>query len=361
MLLFCPACQSAFTGVSRCPRCGGLLLTPEESPALPEVPGHAPPALLHPTPAGRVLVGMVVAFGLYLGLRKLTIGWLLATVTDPDAWWLTPEGLVGVFGLQAGAVLFGSVLAAAGRVRGSTLGAAVGGLCGGLFLTVEIVAGAPSGQLVLLLQPLILSLGGAIAGVAGAWVWAAVPELDMPVPAGKKQSSIQLNVDAPGEGSRPTVWLRVGVGVAVIVAGVGLAEKVRGGAEKVSGGILKVESRGQARFLSWQIATLAVLAGGAWAGAGTGAGLRHGVYAGLLGGLGVVGLTAARGELSQPAEYLLSQMNLAGASAQDPAALAGLGCGILAAGLVGGWFGGQLFLPLAPVHMRNRKLRLGGD
>ena len=31
MQLFCPTCQAAFPGTQRCPRCGGLLLMPQEA------------------------------------------------------------------------------------------------------------------------------------------------------------------------------------------------------------------------------------------------------------------------------------------------------------------------------------------
>lgn len=362
MLLFCPACQSAFTGVSRCPRCGGLLLMPEEAPPPPDEPGAAPPVPLHPTPAGRVTVGTVAALGLYLGLRKVMAGWVYATEADPDAWWRTADGLAVVFGLQAAAAVFGAVLASAGRGRGFALGALVGGLCGGLFLAAEVAGGAPGGQVVLLVQPLVLGLVGALAGAVGTWVWAAAPEFDMPLPALKALSSVRLlGGDRPSGARRPTAWLRVLLGAAVMVAGVGLVEQARGRAEKATGGFLRAETRGQAKFLSWQMAALAVLAGGAVAGANTGAGLRHGILAGVLGGAGVAGLSAAQGVFSAPAEYLLDRLHLTGAAVTDPGALATVAGGVLLAGLVGGWLGGQLFLPLAPAHMRPRSLTVAGD
>ena len=52
MLLFCPECQAAFTGVSRCPRCSGLLLMPDEAPPLSNGAGHDPIVLVKATPAG---------------------------------------------------------------------------------------------------------------------------------------------------------------------------------------------------------------------------------------------------------------------------------------------------------------------
>ena len=328
---------------------------PEEAPPVTDGPTKALVAPIKPTPSGRAFVGTVVALGLYLGLRKLTTGWVLATFDSDERWWLSAEALTTVFTLQVIAAGFGAVLASAGRARGIGLGAAVGGLCGGLFLAAEIAAGASPTQLVLLLQPLLLAVAGAIAGAVGAWVWAAVPEFDMPAPLVKKRSSIELLNDTPSDTGRPTIWYRVLIGAMIIVAGMALAEKARGAAEKASGGMLKVSSRGQGKFMSWQIAALAVLAGGAFAGACTGAGIRHGIFTGVLGSLGVTTLGLVRGEYSQPEEYILKWLNLAG-GAQDPAGLIGVAGGVLIAAFVGGWFGGQLFLPLAPLHMRTRRL-----
>ncbi|HEY3789230.1 MAG TPA: hypothetical protein VGL71_10260 [Urbifossiella sp.] len=356
MLLFCPDCQSAFTGVSRCPRCSGLLLMPEESPTTPDTVGRSHTASYQPTPISRAIVGTITALGLYLGFRRLTTGWVMATFEDADSWWLSEGSLIAIFVMQMISAGFGAMLASAGRSRGIALGGSVGGICGGLFLAAEIAAGAPPTQLVLLLQPFFLAVMGAIAGTVGAWVWPPLPEFELPQPRVKKSSSIDLMSDAPKDASRPTVWYRILIGATIIVAGMTMAEKARSSAEKASGGLLKVSSRGQGNFMSWQIATLAVLAGGAFAGAGTGAGIRHGVYAGLLGGIGITAFGLMRGELSQPEEYLLNWMNLAVEGPRDPVALLGVGLGVMVATFVGGWFGGQLFVPLAPLHMRKRRL-----
>lgn len=353
MLLFCPECQSAFTGVSRCPRCGGLLLMPEEAPPVAGGPAHAPEAVEQVSSLWRAIVGTIVALGLYLGLRKISIGFVLTILHEAESWWQSSEALTAVFLLQLVSTSFGALLASAGRPRGIALGAFVGLLCGALFLGAEALDGTSLVQLVLLLQPVLLTVCGAIAGAVGAWVWAAVPELDMPAPLVKKSSSIELLQEKPEDKARPTKWYRVVIGALVIVAGMGLAEKARFAAEKASGGLLKVESRGQGKFMSWQIATLAVLAGGAFAGATTGAGLRHGVYTGVLGGIGGGCLAMMRGEFTQPEEYLLKYMNLAVSGPSDPVAVLGIAFGIVVATLVGGWFGGQLFPPLAPAHMRR--------
>ena len=354
MQLFCPACQTAVAGAQRCPRCAGLLLLPHEAAeaAAPRIRPKAPPPQM--PPLGRVAVGAVFALGLYLGLRKLAVGVVLAAHPEPEAWWASFAGLVAVCGGQAVAVLFGAVVAAAGRAGGFTFGAAVGGLCGGLFLAAELVAGAPPQDLVLYLQPVVLVCVGGLAGVFSARVWGAVPLLDMPVPDGNKLSSSRFALGEPTPTARPTAWARILVGAVVMMVAVAVADKARAGAQKYSGGMLRVNSIGQAQFLTWQLAVLGVLAGGTIAGAGTGAGLRHGMVAGALGAVGVMGTSAAAGKPLGPVAYWLSTLSLGDVPVNDPVAIAAAVGGVVLLGVVGGWLGALLFQPLAPASMRRR-------
>jgi hypothetical protein len=317
------------------------------------------PGFVRTTPSGRIAIGTILALGLYLGLRKLIAAAVVASTPNPDAWWVSFEGLVAVFGVQAVAALFGALLSGAGRPRGFALGFAVGGLCGGLFLAAEVLGGTPAGEMVLYLQPPSLALAGGIAAAVGTRVWPSVPELDIRPPAKKRSSSIQLAVDAPKDQIRETSWVRVLAGAVIIVIGVGYADAARVKIQRGSGGLFRVESIMQGRFLSWQMATFAVLLGGVTAAAGTGAGPWHGMLAGGLGGTGVIGLTAVRGESIPSLDYWLSKLSLASISPLDPAPIAAVVGGVLAAALVGGWLGSQVFLPLAPEHMRSRRLKMG--
>ncbi|MBN9119861.1 MAG: hypothetical protein J0I06_11990 [Planctomycetes bacterium] len=362
MQLFCPACQAAFPGTQRCPRCGGLLLMPQEAAEAPATRPKADPVPepAQPTPVGRVFVGAVLALGLYLGLRKLATGLVLASYPEPDGWWVSFEGLAAVCGGQVLAVIFGAVVAAAGRTGGFVFGGVVGGLCGGLFLGAELLAGAPPQDLVLYVQPAVLVFVGGAAGVFAARIWGAVPVLDMPIPDRNKLSSSRFAIEDTTTSGRPTAWLRVLAGALMMISAVAVAEQARSGAQKYSGGMLKVTSIGQGQFLTWQIAVFGVLAGGATAGAATGAGVRHGLLAGILGGAGVIGLTAAQGEALGPVAYWLSTLSLAGLPPTAPAAIVAAAGGVLLLGFLGGWLGGSLFQPLAPAHMR-RRLRAGLD
>lgn len=363
MQLFCPACQAAFPGVSRCPKCGGLLLMPAE--ATESRPRFGTPSEeIRPTSLGRIVVGTVVALGLYLGLRKLATAWVLGHQVDPDAWWASADGLAALFTAQGLAAVVGAVLAAAGRGGGFSVGAAVGAVCGGLFLAGELLTGSSTRDIVYYLQPPILALAGGVAGAVSTRVWIAPPLLDMPTPAaapGSKLSSIQFKKADLVDDGRPTEWVRIFVGAGIMLIGFATAEKVRHGAQKYSGGMLQVNSIAQGQFMSWQLALVAVIGGGVLAAGGTGAGLRHGAIAGFLAATGAVALNAQRGGPNQPSEYWLDKLGFGGLPPLDANAVLAVGGGVFFAAVVGGWLGAQLLPPLAPEHVRDRRVRLGGD
>jgi len=328
----------------------------------PDAPqrSQAPPSAVHPTAFGRIVVGTTLALGLYLGIRKLLTSALLAGGPDPERWWLTFQGLTAVHTAQVLAVVFGAVIAAAGRIYGYSLGFIVGGVCGGLFLGFELLSGAPPQTLVLYLQPPVLALLGLVAGAVGSRVWVAAPILNIPIPSGSKLSSLQLGEDVAEERARPTLLIHVLAGAAIMVVGVVVADQTRHFLQKNSAGLLRVENLGQGEFITWQLATLLVLTGGVVAGAGTGAGIRHGIMAGLLGAAGVVGICVKQGATLPPVEYWLVKMSLDGLPLTTPTVMVAVGGGVMFLAVLGGWLGGALFLPLAPASMR-RRLDVGLD
>jgi hypothetical protein len=354
MQLFCPACNAAFPRASRCPKCGGLLLMPHE--VAPDAPqrSQAPPAPVQPTAVGRIAMGTILAMGLYLAVRKGFTAALLASGPEAATWWLSFNGLVAVHAAQAVAVVFGAVVAAAGRLYGYSLGFIVGGICGGLFLGYELLAGAPPQALVLYLQPPVLALLGLVAGVVGARVWVAPPDLNIPIPTGSKLSSLQLGADVAEEQPRPTRLVQILAGAAIMVVGVVVADQARHFLQRNSAGMLRVQNLGQGEFITWQLATLLVLTGGVVAGAGTGAGIRHGVMAGIIGGAGVLGICVKQGATLPPVEYWLVKTSLDGLPLTAPPVITAVAGGVLFLALLGGWLGGALFLPLAPESMRKR-------
>jgi hypothetical protein len=327
----------------------------------PDAPHHhigTAPAQVKPTTASRITIGVVLALGLYLGIRKIITGTVLAVVPDPHIWWLSFDGLVAVYTAQAVAVVFGAILASAGRFHGYAHGLAVGVMCGGLFLGFELLAGVPPEDLVVYLQPPVLALLGLIAGVVGARVWAVAPLLDIPLPSPSKLSSIQLATESVSNPGKPTVWIRILIGATVMICGAMIADKSRVFIQKNSAGLFRVQSVGQGEFITWQLASFAVLLGGVIAGAGTGAGIRHGLITGSIGGIGLLGICLKQGTAIPPIAFWLVRVSLNDWPITNPSVCAVVAGTILLVGLVGGWLGGALFLPLAPAHMRKR-LRSG--
>jgi hypothetical protein len=331
-----------------------LLMPHEVSPDSPRRRGDATAAPLQPTTGGRVAVGTVLALGFYLGMRKVAIGVVYAAIPDPSAWWLSFHGLVAVYAAQMIAVVFGAVMAAAGRPKGFGHGLLVGVVCGGLFLAFELLAGVPPKELVLYLQPPVLALLGLVAGVVGARVWAASPILNIPIPNPSKLSSIILAPESTTNPGKPTVWVRVIFASLLMVGGAATADQIKTYAQKYSMGALRVQSRGQSEFISCQIATFAILCGGILAGAGTGAGVRHGLIAGGIGGLGVLGVCFRYGAPIPPVEYWLGCISLGDDLITAPVVWITILASVVGVSLIGGWMGGALFLPVVPAHMRGR-------
>ncbi|HSQ56823.1 MAG TPA: hypothetical protein VLM40_13865 [Gemmata sp.] len=355
MQLFCPACQSAFPGVTRCPKCGGLLLMPHEvSPDAPHRVTEAPPPV-STTFVGRILLGGILALGLYLALRTFVTGLVLAADLEPMGWWLSFKGLMAIHISQAIAVVFGSMIAAAGRPKGYSQGLVVGAMCGGGFLAFELVAGASARDLVLYLQPPVLALFGLIAGGVGSWIWQPAPEIEYPILPASKFSSIQLLEDSVTKAEPPTQWVRVVIGAFVMVLGVMLADEFRKTAQKYSAGMLRVQSLGQAEFITWQLGMFAVAAGGLIAGAGTSAGLRHGILAGAFGGLAVYGMCARSGDPLPPIRWWLSRFSLQDLPLNAPAVIAMIVVAVMVVGVFGGWMGALVFPKLAPENMLRRR------
>jgi hypothetical protein len=302
---------------------------------------------------------VVLALGLYLGIRKILTGTVLAVVADPNGWWLSFDGLVAVYTAQAIAVVFGALLASSGRLFGYAHGLAVGVICGGLFLGFELLAGVPPEDLVAYLQPPVLAFLGLIAGVVGARVWAVAPIVDIPIPNPSKLSSIQLATESVTNPGKPTLWFRVVIGATVMICGTMMADRARTVIQQNSAGMLRVQSLGQAEFITWQLASFSILLGGIIAGAGTGAGIRHGLIAGSVGGIGLLAVCLKQGAAIKPIAYWLVRVSMDDSPITTPAVCLMVAGTILMVGIVGGWLGGALFLPLAPENMRNR-YRSGG-
>jgi hypothetical protein len=124
------------------------------------------------------------------------------------------------------------------------------------------------------------------------------------------------------------------VGAAVAVAGAASAGAVLQWMLEASGGRLNIDSHLQARLVTWEITALALLAGGALAGATK----MNPVKQGLCVGLGATSVLLGM-RLSADRFSLEELIMIAGNT--------------VALGLVGGWFGGQMFPPVLGARPRG--------
>lgn len=356
MQLFCQTCQAAFAGASHCPKCGGRLLAPQESFIFSGPPKDLPGELVPPTVTERIAVGIGVGLGLYLGLRELALAGGALNYGGPA------DGGVD-FALRLFALLAGAILAGAGREQGLPAGLGVGAAGGGLFLAADTyaaggvaavgwVAPAAAGVIALLAGP---------AGAVGALIWPPPPELPQATPAAAGSSHgsslyrlVEESADRVKE--RPTLWLRVLAGAAVAAAGLLLSDDIRHWLARGSGGLLQTDGARRGPTVGFQIAIILLGLGGVVAAAGTGAGFRHGLFAGLLTAAGVY--LAASNRPDAPFPAIDGYFTMFGRKAEpivgDPGAAAevlGLTIGLCTAG---GWLGGQLFPPLAAPTRRRR-------
>ena len=132
MAMICPQCNESFNQRLQCPRCDVRL---QYQPGRHDSGSHAEePQDWQQTPWGRLLVGLLVAQGLYYGLRQLWTAGVLATNDTSDSVWAALTGIIVMQALQAVGVVAAGILTGAGQRRGLLLGGAVGVWNGVLFV-----------------------------------------------------------------------------------------------------------------------------------------------------------------------------------------------------------------------------------
>ena len=103
MVRVCPRCRGT-TPDLLCPQCGVRTADADAPPAAGPAAGDEPPAT-------GLLVGLLLAQGLYYALRHLATAWLLASGTMPEAeFWGSFRGLITLQGLQMVALLVGGIV-----------------------------------------------------------------------------------------------------------------------------------------------------------------------------------------------------------------------------------------------------------
>jgi hypothetical protein len=333
MAMICPQCQGAFSQRLQCPTCGVRL----EYHAIPRAAAAAGPErsrAWQQTPWARILIGLLLAQGLYYGLVHLCKAGLL--VVDDQAArgvWVTLAGLLVLQGLQALGLLVGGALAGAGQRHALLYGGIVGVWNGVIFIVLQFHNAELFNPVALYGQPVLQTAFGAIGGLAGSLIWRPLPLLGM-APA-RDAGPIVRQGKSRGFFAGPIAWARVLAGAALAVAGATWATVILDLVVAAGEGHLSIDSHVQAHLVTWEITALAMFVGSALAGATTTNGLKQGGCVGVATAAMLVAFRLGSKHL------LLDDLALNAASA-------------LVICLVGGWFGSQLFPPISPYAQRKR-------
>jgi hypothetical protein len=295
------------------------------------------------TPWGRLVVGLLLAQGLYYVLRHLcTAGLLVAGEESQDSVWETLRGLVVLQALQAVSVFAAGLLAGAGQRRGLLFGAVVGVWNAVFFVLVQIwttqsvtTIHQSLTTIDLFGQPVLHVAFGVMGGLVGSVIWRPLPLLALAAEPQKALPVVPLRRQA-STFRGPVAWARVLTGITVAVGGVFWVDVIRDSVIDASEGKLRISTRLETELVTWEISALAMIAGGALAGANTANGMKQGFCVGLGTSAILFGIRLA--SITHTAEMLVFTVISA-----------------LALGFAGGWFGGNL---LPPVYRPSRRRRV---
>jgi hypothetical protein len=334
MSMVCPQCNGSFEQRLQCPTCAVRLLYQATSRTRGGGPAGSPEQWQH-TPWGRIVIGLLLAQGLYHGLRQLCTAGLVA-VADQAAGdvWTTLFGIVLQQGLMGFGLVVGGMLAGAGQRRGLILGTVVGLWNGVILVILENLNGRPLTTVAAYGEPLLLSAFGALGGLAGSLVWKPLPTLVVPAP--ERKSGLKISgPDKPSPFAGPVAWARVVLGITVAVGGSLWANVILNFVLEASEGKLEISSHLQAQLVTLEICALAIVFGSSLAGATTANGLKQGLCVGL--GAGAILLGIQLGSAKVPINLMI--FTVAGTSCLS---------------LAGGWFGGLLFPPVVSLGRRRK-------
>lgn len=335
MAMVCPQCKGAFEQHLNCPACGVRLLYQPHLAANAAAEAGEEGGQWEQTPWGRLVVGVVLAQGLAYGLQLLFTAGLMATGEEATRTvWGTLSGILLLQGLQGLSLLVGGAVCGAGQARGFLYGGLLGLLNSIIFVVAQRAKGEGLGEVLLYGQPVIQMVFGALGGLIGSLVWRPFPSVSLaPTPgAGPSKKVADLGSSFnPFEG--PVHWGRVVAGTAVLVGGVVWSNVILDFILEAGQGKLTVKSHLQAKLVGWEISAVAALLGAGIAGATTFNGLKQGLCVGIAAAVVFVGI-----HLGNPKAVLETT-------------LLQVSCTFFLA-LAGGWFGAQLFPPVAPVRRR---------
>ncbi len=329
MALVCSRCSHLFDQPGACPRCGAA-----PPPMTEQAPAPTRGPRWQQTAWGRILIGLVLAQGLFYGLRHLLTGLLLASAeAGAQEGWEEVRTVLILQGIQWFGLLVGGLLAGGGQRSGLVLGGVVGAWNGVLAV---LLRQNPAQELTLIGlygQPLVQAAIGAAGGWIGSLIWKPIPTTAVPtalVPVRKKKPPPRRSSLLAGR----VHWLRLVLGTALAVAGTLSATLIFRKVMALSADRLSSTPLLQDSILTWEIKALALLIGGAVAGASTGNGFKQGLLVALASSVILIGLQAPRSDNWFDAAFyiVVSTFTLC---------------------VVGGWFGGQLFPPILKIDRRG--------
>jgi hypothetical protein len=329
MAMVCPQCNEVYEQQLECPTCAVRLLY-DANPRRDE-------GQWQQTPWGRILVGLLLAQGLAHGLRLVARAGLQVSdgLTD-RALWSSPAGILLLQGLQGFGLLVGGTICGAGQQRGILYGSFVGMVNGLIFLFIQLGHGNELNEVAMYGQPVLHLALGAAGGLLGALIWRPLPTVRFQ-PLADVANKVQP-VAPLGFWSGPIYWSRVLAGVVLVVSGVVWAKSILGFVIEASEGKLEISTHLQGRLVMWEICAIAALVGAGVAGATTANGAKQGILAGIFAVIVIMGLYLGNPQSTlEITTYFL--------------------CTLLLLTLVGGWFGSQLFPPIAPNSRSRRTIR----
>ncbi len=325
--MVCPQCGTTYEQRLQCPLCGGRLLYHDPH----RLGGGGAPTRWQQRPWGRILIGLLLAQGLFYGLRHLLTAILMAVQGEEAVQQMgtAASGILLLQGVRLFALLCGAVLAGSGQRPALFLGAMVGAWNG--VLSVLLLPGPTQAltTVAILGQPILQAVLGAVGAWLGSSFWKPLPSVTPVALPGPETTPRKRRPQR-----RPSnllagrvAWFRVVLGVLLAVIGTLTAticfEKVL----EVSRGSLATSDDMQDRLITLEIKALALLLGGVLAGSTTANGFKQGLYVGLATTVILLGI-----EMNYVQRWLQAGV------------LTAVCCFCLS--VAGGWFGSQLFPPI---------------
>lgn len=359
MQLFCQKCQAAFASSTHCPRCSSRLLSPQESFIHAGKSRKPLPDPIASTFTNRLIIGSMIAFGLALGLREFAAAFMSLNGHNSNEWQESNTD-PKTFAIRLFAVLGGGLIAGAGRRQGMQVGAATGLIVGGLFTIFDFFLTGLNPNFTLIFLAAVYPLMSCIAGAVGAWLWPADVELPEPARLSSHGSSLARLAadDAESRIARPTAWIRISIAAVFVAVVIISSDSIRLMLAKVSGGAFNIGGVARSTTIGLEIGTLCALIGGMFAGASTGAGLKHGLLASVLTGLCLLLVAGQQPDGLFPAtKGYLNLFGFENAPLRTPRIAIHFQMGLTAIMSLAGALGGQLFPPLMPKKMWSRSLQ----